>query len=83
MVQHCEALGRAVQVVNLDPAAELFSYPVMAGEPPGTPGTAGLQPPLGVLPDKFCGSKTELMQQWGKMLEDGFNKIACDPFISE
>ncbi|NXL92784.1 GPN3 GTPase, partial [Alectura lathami] len=30
MVQHCEALGRAVQVVNLDPAAELFSYPVMA-----------------------------------------------------
>lgn len=32
MVQHCEALGRAVQVVNLDPAAELFSYPVMAGE---------------------------------------------------
>lgn len=32
MVQHCEALGRAVQVVNLDPAAEFFSYPVMAGE---------------------------------------------------
>ncbi|XP_074966065.1 GPN-loop GTPase 3 isoform X1 [Phalacrocorax aristotelis] len=30
MVQHCEALGRAVQVVNLDPAAEQFSYPVMA-----------------------------------------------------
>ncbi|KAI6076151.1 GPN-loop GTPase 3 [Aix galericulata] len=30
MVQHCEALGRAVQVVNLDPAAELFGYPVMA-----------------------------------------------------
>ncbi|KFW83266.1 GPN-loop GTPase 3, partial [Manacus vitellinus] len=30
MVQHCEALGRAVQVVNLDPAAEHFSYPVMA-----------------------------------------------------
>ncbi|KAL2298312.1 hypothetical protein Nmel_015306 [Mimus melanotis] len=40
MVQHCEALGRAVQVVNLDPAAELFSYPVMAGEqrPPGSAG---------------------------------------------
>lgn len=40
MVQHCEALGRAVQVVNLDPAAELFSYPVMAGErrPPARPG---------------------------------------------
>lgn len=32
MLQHCEALGRAVQVVNLDPAAEFFSYPVMAGE---------------------------------------------------
>ncbi|XP_009878578.1 PREDICTED: GPN-loop GTPase 3 isoform X3 [Charadrius vociferus] len=32
MVQHCEALGRAVQVVNLDPAAELFRYPVMAGQ---------------------------------------------------
>ncbi|XP_042721627.1 GPN-loop GTPase 3 isoform X1 [Lagopus leucura] len=30
MLQHCEALGRAVQVVNLDPAAEFFSYPVMA-----------------------------------------------------
>ncbi|KAJ7419911.1 GPN-loop GTPase 3 [Willisornis vidua] len=30
MVQHCEALGRVVQVVNLDPAAELFGYPVMA-----------------------------------------------------
>lgn len=34
MLQHCEALGRAVQVVNLDPAAEFFSYPVMAGERP-------------------------------------------------
>nr|XP_042123651.1 GPN-loop GTPase 3 isoform X1 [Peromyscus maniculatus bairdii] len=30
MVQHCEALNRSVQVVNLDPAAEHFSYPVMA-----------------------------------------------------
>lgn len=31
MVQHCETLGRSVQVVNLDPAAEHFDYPVMAG----------------------------------------------------
>ncbi|XP_075885243.1 GPN-loop GTPase 3 [Nelusetta ayraudi] len=30
MVQHCETLGRSVQVVNLDPAAEHFDYPVMA-----------------------------------------------------
>lgn len=32
MVQHSEALNRSVQVVNLDPAAEHFDYPVMAGE---------------------------------------------------
>ncbi|XP_021019045.1 GPN-loop GTPase 3 [Mus caroli] len=32
MVQHCEALNRSVQVVNLDPAAEHFNYPVMAGQ---------------------------------------------------
>ncbi|XP_066465911.1 GPN-loop GTPase 3 [Tiliqua scincoides] len=30
MVQHCEALNRSVQVVNLDPAAEHFDYDVMA-----------------------------------------------------
>ncbi|XP_075424313.1 GPN-loop GTPase 3 [Ascaphus truei] len=30
MVQHCNALNRSVQVVNLDPAAEYFDYPVMA-----------------------------------------------------
>ncbi|XP_055963090.1 GPN-loop GTPase 3-like [Sorex fumeus] len=30
MVLHCEALGRSVQVVNLDPAAEHFNYDVMA-----------------------------------------------------
>ncbi|XP_054952110.1 GPN-loop GTPase 3 isoform X2 [Pan paniscus] len=30
MVQHCEALNRSVQVVNLDPAAEHFNYSVMA-----------------------------------------------------
>lgn len=32
MVQHCGTLTRSVQVVNLDPAAEYFNYPVMAGE---------------------------------------------------
>lgn len=32
MVQHLESLNRSVQVVNLDPAAEHFDYPVMAGE---------------------------------------------------
>ena len=32
LVQHAEAINRSVQVVNLDPAAEHFSYPVMAGE---------------------------------------------------
>ncbi|XP_056146364.1 GPN-loop GTPase 3 [Lampris incognitus] len=30
MVQHAEAINRSVQVVNLDPAAEHFDYPVMA-----------------------------------------------------
>ncbi|CAL8237076.1 unnamed protein product [Arctogadus glacialis] len=30
LVQHAEAIHRSVQVVNLDPAAEHFSYPVMA-----------------------------------------------------
>ncbi|XP_043924579.1 GPN-loop GTPase 3 [Protopterus annectens] len=30
MVQHCETVNRSVQVVNLDPAAEYFDYPVMA-----------------------------------------------------
>lgn len=30
MVQHCGTLNRSVQVVNLDPAAEYFNYPVMA-----------------------------------------------------
>lgn len=32
MVQHSQSLNRSVQVVNLDPAAEHFDYPVMAGE---------------------------------------------------
>ncbi|XP_063171710.1 GPN-loop GTPase 3 [Candoia aspera] len=30
MAQHCEALNRSMQVVNLDPAAERFDYDVMA-----------------------------------------------------
>ncbi|XP_071094451.1 GPN-loop GTPase 3-like [Haliotis cracherodii] len=30
MVKHCEVLGRTVHVVNLDPAAEQFDYPVLA-----------------------------------------------------
>ncbi|CAF90882.1 unnamed protein product, partial [Tetraodon nigroviridis] len=34
MVQHCGTLTRSVQVVNLDPAAEYFNYPVMAGSAP-------------------------------------------------
>lgn len=30
MIEHCQAINRSVQVVNLDPAAEHFNYPVMA-----------------------------------------------------
>ncbi|KAI1882429.1 hypothetical protein AGOR_G00250610 [Albula goreensis] len=30
MIQHAQAINRSVQVVNLDPAAEYFEYPVMA-----------------------------------------------------
>jgi len=30
LVRHCEDLRRSVQVINLDPAAEYFDYPVMA-----------------------------------------------------
>jgi len=32
MVKHCEILKRTVHVVNLDPAAEHFDYPVLAGK---------------------------------------------------
>lgn len=32
MIKHSESVNRSVQVVNLDPAAEHFDYPVMAGE---------------------------------------------------
>ena len=31
ILQHCENVQRSVQVVNLDPAAEHFDYPVLAG----------------------------------------------------
>ncbi|KAK6305216.1 GPN-loop GTPase 3-like [Coregonus clupeaformis] len=30
LIHHAEAINRSVQVVNLDPAAEYFDYPVMA-----------------------------------------------------
>lgn len=40
MIQHAEAVNRSVQVVNLDPAAEHFDYPVMAGERRGAPPAA-------------------------------------------
>lgn len=31
MVKHAEMLKRTIHVVNLDPAAEHFDYPVLAG----------------------------------------------------
>ena len=30
--QHCETIGRSINIVNLDPAAENFDYPVAMGE---------------------------------------------------
>jgi len=33
MVKHCENIKRTVHVVNLDPAAEHFNYPVEVGRP--------------------------------------------------
>ena len=30
--QHCETIGRSINIVNLDPAAEDFNYPVAMGE---------------------------------------------------
>ena len=30
IVKHCEAIKRTVHVVNLDPAAEYFDYPILA-----------------------------------------------------
>jgi hypothetical protein len=32
LFQHCEKIGRTVHIVNLDPAAESFNYPVAMGE---------------------------------------------------
>jgi len=31
IVQHCENIKRPIHVVNLDPAAEHFNYPVSVG----------------------------------------------------
>jgi predicted PilT family ATPase len=31
--EHCEAVGRSVHVVNLDPAAEVFGYSPTLGTP--------------------------------------------------
>ena len=31
IVKHCEVINRVVHVVNLDPAADYFDYPVYAG----------------------------------------------------
>lgn len=30
--QHCETIRRTMHIVNLDPAAEVFNYPVAMGE---------------------------------------------------
>ena len=32
LYKHCEAIGRTVHIVNLDPAAESFDYPVAVGK---------------------------------------------------
>jgi len=32
MVKHCAVLRRSVHVVNLDPAADQFDYPLLAGD---------------------------------------------------
>lgn len=32
MLRHCENIGRAAHVVNLDPAAEYFDYEPLAGK---------------------------------------------------
>jgi hypothetical protein len=32
LFQHCETVGRRIHMVNLDPAAEHFSYPVSTGK---------------------------------------------------
>lgn len=32
LYKHCETVGRSINIVNLDPAAENFDYPVAMGE---------------------------------------------------
>ena len=32
LAAHCETIHRQVQVINLDPAAENFDYPIYAGQ---------------------------------------------------
>ena len=32
LYRHCETTGRSINIVNLDPAAEQFDYPVAMGE---------------------------------------------------
>lgn len=32
LYQYCEKIGRTIHIVNLDPAAESFNYPVAMGE---------------------------------------------------
>lgn len=32
LYRHCETTGRSIHIVNLDPAAEQFDYPVAMGE---------------------------------------------------
>jgi hypothetical protein len=32
LYRHCETAGRSINIVNLDPAAEQFDYPVAMGE---------------------------------------------------
>jgi hypothetical protein len=35
VVEYCQSVKRSIHVINLDPAAEHFSYPVEAGEGEG------------------------------------------------
>lgn len=44
MIQHAEAINRSIQVINLDPAAEHFNYPVMAGKSNQESGRVGIGP---------------------------------------
>ncbi|PKI58014.1 hypothetical protein CRG98_021594 [Punica granatum] len=31
LYQHCQTIGRNIHIINLDPAAENFDYPVATG----------------------------------------------------